>query len=45
MVDPSLRPFDDNDLKKIALLKAEKKFEKEICSICCDEIKLKQKIR
>jgi len=49
-----MRPLNDRDLKKIKLIRAtvatdssnsSEKKENEICSICCDEIENKQKIR
>ncbi|CDW87831.1 e3 ubiquitin-protein ligase atl23-like [Stylonychia lemnae] len=46
-MDPSMRPLNDRDLKKIKLHRASitEQKENEICSICCDEIQNKQKIR
>ena len=44
-MDQSMRPLNEDELKHIKLEKAAVKSEKEICSICCDEIVAKAKIR
>jgi len=43
--DPSMRPLNDTELKKLKSQKAIQGGEPEICSICCDEIKAKQRVR
>ena len=43
-----MRPLNEDDLRQIKLEKASKKKAgelPEICSICCDEIEAKTKIR
>ena len=44
-MDPSMRPLNESELRHIKLEKASDKKEKEICSICCDEIVAKARIR
>jgi hypothetical protein len=46
--DPVMRPLIDSEIKKIKIEKAKAKKkgqEQEVCSICCDEIKEKMKVR
>ena len=46
--DLSMRPLTERELRKIKLEKARAKpsgAEQEVCSICCDDISEKQRIR
>jgi hypothetical protein len=38
-------PLSEDDLRKISSFKAKKLVEHDVCSICCDDIKEKNKVR